>query len=95
MKKILFALISLMAVSCIFSDDNTVVIPKPVKVEEFAGIFQISEKTKIVPLSEELISVAEIAANDCRNQLGYPLEMSRGRGLRGDILLELSNMMEQ
>lgn len=81
---------ALLAVSCINQDVTLNVIPKPLDVEYFTGVFDFDEGSRIVPIDEELFGVGTVFSSDVQAVLGYPLSLETGRGFRGDVLLELS-----
>lgn len=81
---------ALLAVSCINQDVTLNVIPKPLDVEYFTGVFDFDEGSRIVPIDEELCGVGTVFSSDVEAVLGYPLSLDTGRGFRGDVLLDLS-----
>jgi hexosaminidase len=87
-------IIALTAVSCMFQTVEVDVIPSPVAVETFTGVFEFEESSDVVPSADDLKQIAEIFAEDMSEVLGFPLGVNDSYANRGDVLLRISSDLE-
>ena len=92
MKKILLTFAALVAVLTVAAQSSaSVIVPRPVEVQEVKGAFTVSPKTVIVPAEESLVRPAEIFAGYVAEEAGLTLAIDK-EGKKG-IILSVDNSL--
>lgn len=94
MKKLFLLCAMLLAISCMPNGAEYNIIPKPTKVKPLSAVFTFTEDARVIPMSVDVIRVAEIFSEEVEAVLGYRLKVSEERARRGDIMIEVSKNME-
>ncbi len=79
MKKILLTFAALVAVLTVSAQSSaSVIVPRPVEVQEVKGAFTVSPKTVIAPVEESLVRPAELFAEYIASEAGLTLAVEKG-----------------